>query len=60
VLGFEGAGARQVGIVGLGGPKYRQLDAELVEMQGGDGTAVGRLWTAGDGDRRLSIGIVGA
>src|SRR6266481_2487693 len=35
VLGFEGAGARQAEIVGLRGAERGELDAELVEMQGG-------------------------
>jgi hypothetical protein len=36
VLGFEGAGARQGEVVGLCGAQCRQLDAELVEVQGRD------------------------
>src|ERR1700746_3378368 len=36
MLGFEGAGARQVEVVGLGGAEGGQLDAELVEVEGGD------------------------
>ena len=36
VLGLEGARARQVQVVGLGGAERRQLDAELVEVERGD------------------------
>jgi len=36
VLGFEGAGAGQVEIVGLGGAERGQLDAKLVEVESGD------------------------
>jgi len=36
MLGFEGAGARQVQIVGLRRAERGQLDAEAVEMEGGD------------------------
>ena len=36
MLGFEGAGARQIEVVGLRGAQCRQLDPELVEMQGRD------------------------
>jgi hypothetical protein len=36
MLGFEGAGARQIQIVCWRRAQRRQFDAELVEMQGGD------------------------
>ena len=36
MLGFEGAGARQVEIVGLRGAECGQLDPELFEVEGGD------------------------
>ena len=36
MLGLEGAGARQVQIIGLCGAECGQLDAELVEMEGRD------------------------
>ena len=36
MLGFEGAGARQVEVVGLRRAERGQLDAELFEMEGGD------------------------
>jgi hypothetical protein len=36
VLGFEGAGAGQVEVVGLRRAEGCQLDVELVEVEGGD------------------------
>jgi hypothetical protein len=36
VFGFEGAGGRQVEIIGLRRAEGSQLDAELVEVEGGD------------------------
>ena len=35
MFGLVGAGAREVEVVGLGGAECRQLDAELVEVEGG-------------------------
>ena len=36
MLGLERAGGREVEIVGLRGAEGRQLDAELVEVEGGE------------------------
>ena len=36
MLGLEGAGAGEIQVVGLGGAECRELDPELVEVEGGD------------------------